>query len=148
MQSRQQQIEILAGNGNLKALKDLFERAYTQWELNTALENAIAYSQLEIADYLLVLGADFSYGNYQGVYYAVHNNELEGLKYAIAKGVSINTQAGMILNESIFTAINTKSTEILKWVLENGADTKFLTQNSREIIDKYGTEDLKSLLFQ
>ncbi len=81
-------------------------------------------------------------------YYAVHNNELEGLKFAIAKGVNINTQAGMILNESIVTAINTKSTDILKWVLENGADTKFLTQNSREMIDKYGMEELKSLLFQ
>ena len=78
MKNRQNQIEILAGDGNLSELKKIFSSGYSKLELGVALENAIAYSQIETADYLLELGADFSNCDYQGVYFTAHNSELNG----------------------------------------------------------------------
>ena len=86
-------------------------------------------------------------GNFDGVYYAVHNDELEGLKYSISKGVDINERQGMILNTSIMTATNTKSTNLIKWILDNGANPNLLTKSSREIVNRYGTEELKDLKY-
>ena len=146
MNSRQTQIETLAGVGNLTELNNIFSSGYTQLELDVALENAIAYSQIETADYLHKLGADFSNYNYQGVYYAVHNNEMTGLKYAIEKGVDINVNNGMLLNTSIVTCINTKDTEMIKWLIENGSDTNYLTKISYDLIERHGTEELKKII--
>lgn len=146
MENRQTQIEILAGDGNLSELKKILETEYSQLELNVALENAIAYSRIEVADYLLELGADFSNYDYQGVYYTAHNNELNGMKYAIEKGVDINVRNGMLLNTAIVTFINTKDIETIKWLLENGAETNFLTKNSIDLIERYGTEELKTII--
>lgn len=144
--SRQHLIEELAGDGNLVALKKLFENHYTQLELDIALENAIAYSEIKIAEYLLSLGASFSNYDYQGVYYAVHNNEIEGLKFSISKGVDINISKGMLLNTSILTAINTKSITIVQWLLENGAERKWLTDDSKKTVKRWGFQALKNLL--
>lgn len=144
--TRQTQIEILAGDGNIDELKKLLEPGYTQLEVDTALENAIAYSQIATAKYLLSLGADFSNYDYQGAYYAVHNNELEGLRFAIHSGVDINVNDGMLLNTSIMTATNTKSIELVKWLLDNGADPRLLTRQSLKLIDEYGTQELKQLI--
>lgn len=146
VESRQTKIELLAGEGNIEALKKLFEGGHTQLEIDTALENAIAYSQNMIAEYLISLGADISNCNYQGAYYAAHNNELEGLKFAVAKGVDINVNNGMLLNVSIQTAINTKCVAMVKWLLDNGATPKFITGRSLELIHNYGTEELKKLI--
>jgi ankyrin repeat protein len=146
LESRQNKIEILAGDGNIDDLKNLLEPTHTQLEINTALENAIAYSQIKTAEYLLSLGADISNYDYQGAYYAVHNNELEGLKFAIENGVDINVNDGMLLNTGVETAINTKSTELVKWLLDNGANSKLLTTQSLKLIDNFGTNDLKSLV--
>jgi ankyrin repeat protein len=144
--TRQTQIEILAGDGNIDELKKLLEPGYTQLEIDTALENAIAYSKIETAKYLLSLGADFSNYGYQGTYYAVHNNELEGLRFAIHNGVDINVNDGMLLNTSIMTATNTKSIELVKWLMDNGADTRLLSKQSLKLIDQYGTEELKRMI--
>src|SRR6478735_12529339 len=95
---RDTEIEILAGHGDIAQLKALFESGYTQHEIDIALENAIAYSQIATAEYLLSLGADFLNYDFQGVYYAAHNNELQGLKFAIENGVDINVNNGMLLN--------------------------------------------------
>ena len=141
-------IEELAGDGKLSELKLLFEKKHTQLEIDVALENALAYSQIETAEYLLSLGANFSNYNYQSVYYAVHNNELEGLKYAISKGVDINIQNGMILNTCIITVLNTKSLEMLKWILENGASISLLTEQSLDLINTYGSEELKQTILK
>ena len=39
--------------------------------------------------FLISLGAELSNYDYQGTYYAVHNNELEGLQFAVNNGVDI-----------------------------------------------------------
>lgn len=144
--NRQTNIELLAGNGKLDQLKQLIGQSYTQLEIDTALENAIAYSQIQTADFLLSLGARFSNYDYQGVYYAVHNNEIEGLKYSIHKGVDINVNNGMLINTSIMTATNTKDISIIKWLIDNGADLKYLTGDSLTIAEKYGTAELKDII--
>ncbi|WP_421809375.1 hypothetical protein [Flagellimonas sp.] len=146
MENRQYQIDILAGEGKLFDLKELLNSGYSQLEIDIALENAIAHSQIVTADYLLGLGADFSNYNYQGVYFTAHNNEINGLKYAINKGVDVNVNNGMLLNTSIVTFINTKEIEMIKWLLENGADTDYLTESSVDLIERYGTEELKQLI--
>ena len=139
-------IEVLASNGNIEELKKLFEFKYTQSEIDAALENAIAYSQIQTAEYLLLLGATLSSNDYNGVYYAVHNNELEGLKFAISKGVDININYGMLLNVGIETAINTKNVRLVKWLLTNGANPILLTKTSLELVDQWGNAELKAVI--
>ena len=144
--SRQTKIEMLSGDGNLQALTSLLDNNYTQLELDIALENAIAYSQIETAKYLISLGADFSNYDYQGVYYAVHNNEIEGLKFAIENGVNININQGMIINTSILTCINNKDNRILKWIISNGANISLLTNENIGLAHRYGNVELIDLI--
>lgn len=147
-QPRDYIIEMLAGDGCLEKLKAFFEKGYTQFEIDIALENAVAYSQIKVIDYLLTLGAVFSNNEFQGVYYAVHNDEIEGLKYAIQKGVDINVNKGMILNTSICTAVNTKKEEMVKWILENGGNSKLLTKLSLELVERHGTNELRKIIHE
>ncbi|MEM1328811.1 MAG: ankyrin repeat domain-containing protein [Bacteroidota bacterium] len=144
--TRSHQIQDAAGEGQLEILQSLLDSSATQIELDVALEMAIAYSQLETADYLLSLGADFSNYNYQGVYYAVHNSELEGLKYAIEKGVDINVEKGMILNKATLAAVYSKQIDIVKWVLDSGADINLLRTENLETVNEFGTEELRSII--
>lgn len=144
--SRQNNIERLAGDGKVNELKLLLGQSFTQLEIDAALETAIAYSRIETADYLLTLGARFENYDYQGVYYAVHNNELKGLKYAVSKGVDININDGMLLCTSIITTINSKDLTMIKWLLENGADKKYLTQEHFALVERYGTKEFKELV--
>ena len=146
IESRLTRIEILAGNGNIDGLKEILELSYTQLEIDVALENAIAYSQIKIAEYLLTLGADMSNYNYQGMYYAVHNNELEGLKFTVSQGVDINVNNGMLLNTSVMTTMNTNSIELATWLINNGANPKLLTSQSLKLIDECEAVELKKLI--
>jgi hypothetical protein len=125
--ARMGRIEEFAGEGATAELQRLFASGHSQEEIDVALGNAIAYSQLETAEYLLSLGADLTADGYIGVYYAAHNNELEGLKFAISKGVDINVENGMLLNVAVETACNTKSNEIIEWLIQHGADIQLLT---------------------
>ena len=141
--SRDYLIEKLSGLGKLEELKELLESKHTQEEIDIALGNAIAYSQVETAAYLISLGADISYQDYDGVYYAVHNNELEGLVFAMKQGVDVNINKGQLLNTSIITAYNTTDSTILKYLLKNGADTSLL---SDEILNVFGTHELREII--
>ena len=142
-ESRDYLIERLPGQGKLDELKELLEPNYTQEEINIALVNALAYSQIEIAEYLISLGADMSHWDYDGVYYAVHNNEIEGLKFSIEHGVNVNINNGQLLNTSIITAYNEKDTSILKWLLENDADTSLIENKT---LKAFGTVEINKLI--
>lgn len=143
--TRQTQIEILSGEGNLSELTSLLGNKYTQLEIDIALENAIAYSQIKMAKHLLMLDANFSNYDYQGVYYAVHNNEIEGLKFAIENGVDIDINEGMIINTSILTCINNESNEIIKWIINKGANLSLLTTENINLVRRYGNSELIDL---
>lgn len=142
-ESREHIIEKLSGDGNLEELKTIIGINHTQLEINIALENALAYSKVEIAEYLLSLGADISNYDYQGVYYAVHNNEIEGLKFAIKNGVDINLNGGQLINTSIITAYNEKDVSILKWLIKNGADTSLI---SIETLNTFSNSEIKEII--
>ncbi len=142
-ESKASKIELLAGDGNLNELKNLLMTGYTQLEIDVALENSIAYSKIETAEYLISLGADLSNYDYQGTYYAVHNNEFEGLKFAVGNGVDINVNKGQLLNTAIVTAYNEKDATILKWLLDKGADITYL---SDDIMSIFGTDELKEII--
>lgn len=144
--NRQFLIENYARTGNLSELISILSNNYTQLELDIALENAIAYSRIETANYLISLGANFSNYDYQGVYYAVHNNELEGLKFAIQNGVNINIDNGMIINTSIFTSINNKSTELLEWILANGANPNLINEQNLSLVSRSDYIKLKEIM--
>jgi hypothetical protein len=146
VESRQTKIEILAGDGNIVDLMKILEPDHTQLEIDIALENAIACSQIKTAEYLLFLGADISSHDCNGAYYAAHNNELKGLKFAIENGVDINVDNGMLLNTGIITAINTKDIELIKWLFDNGANPKLLTTQCLKIVVEFGTNELKTLI--
>jgi len=146
--ARIHQLELLAGSGELKKLQQLLETTFSQEEVDIALANAVAYSEIEVAKFLISLGADISYHDYEGVYYAVHNDELEGLKFSISLGVDINVNNGMLLNTSIETVINSKNNEILQYLLDNGADLKLLSRRSQELVQDYGSTDLKKIIFK
>ncbi|MES2776057.1 MAG: hypothetical protein V4722_17905 [Bacteroidota bacterium] len=139
-------IELFAGDGDIDALKKLLEPDHTQLEIDIALENAIAYSQIKNTEYLLSLGADISSHGWKGAYYAAHNNELEGLKFAIEKGVAINVDNGLLLNTGIVTAINTKDIELVKWLFDNGSNPRLLTTQSLKTVADVGTNELKTLI--
>ena len=141
-ESRNYLIERLCDLGKLEELKELLEPDHTQEELNIGLGIAIAYSQIEVAEYLIDLGADISHGDYDGVYYAVHNNEIEALKFSIKKGVNVNINNGQLLNTSIITAFNTKDTSILKWLLKNGADTSLV---DKKTLKAFRTKEINEL---
>ncbi len=143
--SRQDKLEIFAGDGDLEIFKEELGSRFTQLELDVSLENAIAYSQIHIAEYLIELGADISNYDYQGVYYAVHNNEIAGLKFSISQGVDIDFSNGSLLNTSIVTSINAKECTITKWLIDNGANKDLLSSASMKRIDEYGSDELKGL---
>lgn len=132
-ESREYLIERLPSWGRLEELKKILEPEHTQEEIDIALTSALAYSHIAVAEYLLSLGADISYNNYNGVYYSVHNNEIEGLKFAIKQGVDVNINQGELLNTAVITAYNTNESTILIYLLENGADPQFLTKETLEI---------------
>ncbi|MDO6429655.1 ankyrin repeat domain-containing protein [Flavitalea sp. BT771] len=144
--ARMGRVEKFAGDGATADLQLLFASGYSQEEIDSALENAIAYSQLETAEYLLSLGADFASNGYNGVYYAAYNNELEGLKFAISKGVDVNVEDGMPLNVAVETACNTKSKEMIEWLLQHGADIRLLTPGTIERAMSWGNDELKAIL--
>lgn len=136
----------LASEGQFDKLKDILGHTPSQRELNIALENSLAYSFIDIAEFALSKGASFSFNNYEGSYYAVHNNELNGLKFLISKGVDINVNNGMLLNTSILTSINTNDFKITKWLILNGADKSLLSKQSLLLINKYGSNKFRELL--
>lgn len=142
--ARMTRIEELACEGATAALQELLGSGYSQEEIDRALGDAIAYSRLETADYLLYLGADLAADGYNGVYYAAHNDELEGLKFAISKGVDVNIEKGMLLNTAVETACNTKSCTMIEWLLQQGASIEWLS--SIQLARDWGTDELRMLI--
>jgi ankyrin repeat protein len=139
-------IEDAAMKGHLDELKTALDSGYAQSDIDNALGLAIAYARIDIADYLIGIGGDLSHHSYDGVYYAVNNNQLDGLKYAVMKGVDINVRNGMILNMSIQTAINSNNIEMVEWILSNGGDPNLLSHDSRRLVQDFGSSDLKALI--
>ncbi len=143
---RQTLIEMYSCDGDLTKLHELLGPHPEQSELDSALEMALAYSRILVAKHLLTLGADIQYGDCQGAYYAVHNNELEGIQFAVENGVDVNFGNGMLLVESVITAHNEKDPKILIWLLEHGADISRVSSEGLRTIKTFETPQTIRLL--
>ena len=148
--SRISRIEDAASEGNLSNLKEILETGFRQIEIDAGLVCAVAYSHVEVGEYLLCLGADLSYDNNSAAYYAVHNNQIEGLKFAVKNGVNVNANNGHLLNEAVVTAFNQKDLTILTWLLERGAKKTMLTKSTmkhcatpeiKRVVNKYTRQE-------
>jgi len=52
----------------------------------------------------------------------------------------------MLLNTSIETSANTKNCILTKWLLDNGADVKLLTEQSMRLVGDYAIDELTKIL--
>ncbi len=143
-----QSIEDAVDSGNLDAVKEVFSTECAQAELDHALEVAIAYSHTDIADFLIEKGADISANGHQGIYFAAFNGELDGVKYALTKGVDINAQNGLILNTAIETALNSQDLSFVEWVLSHGADASLVNEKNSGLLKDGGFPELAQRLGQ
>ena len=136
-------IETLASDGLLTELRAFLGANFSQLEIDTGLSIAVAYSHIDTARHLLAIGADLNWADAQGAYYAAHNNELEGLRFAITNGVDVNVGDGSLLNTAVVTAYNEDDITIIHWLLENGADTSLL---KKDIIESFGSPQIEKLI--
>ncbi|TGE29881.1 ankyrin repeat domain-containing protein [Hymenobacter metallicola] len=89
-----------------------------QDSLNQALTCAVAYSHLELAEYLLEHAAQLSWGDDDPLRYAVENGEVAATKFCLARGIAVNVHNGMVLNRAAISM----PPEFLTWLIEQGAD--------------------------
>ena len=143
--SRETQIEILSGEGKLSELKELLGSEYNQKEIDIALDSAISYSKVDVANYLLDIGANFSEDQWESTINCVVNNQIEGLEIALKHGLNINHNKGVLLNEAIVTAYNEKDTKVLRFLIENGAN-KTLIKN--DILNSFQTDEILNLVYR
>ena len=136
-------IETLASDGLLTELRAFLGANFSQLEIDTGLSIAVACSHIDTARHLLAIGADLNWADAQGAYYAAHNNELEGLRFAITNGVDVNVGDGSLLNTAVVTAYNEDDITIIHWLLENGADTSLL---KKDIIESFGSPQIEKLI--
>jgi hypothetical protein len=52
----------------------------------------------------------------------------------------------MLLNVGVVTAINTKKTDMVKWLLANGANSALLTSQSLKMVDEWGNDELNAMI--
>jgi ankyrin repeat protein len=113
-------LELLAAaSGNNRAVVTaLVQTGLDQESLNQAFSCAIAYSHLELAEYLLVQGADLTWGDNESLRCAVSNGEVGGTQFCLSRGIDVNVENGMVLREAAMSMPH----EFLIWLLERGAD--------------------------
>lgn len=146
VEDREFKIEQLSEEGNLEELKDVLGSDYSQEEIDLALSIAIAFANIETANYLISLDADISWKNYEGAYYAIHNDKMEGLQFAISQGVDVNVNEGMFLNASVMSSTNTQNIEIVEFLLSKGADINLLSKDMKNVAKGFGSNQLTKLL--
>lgn len=59
----------------------------------------------------------------------------------IQNGVDININNGIIINTSILSSINSKSNDLLIWILKNGGDPNLL--NNQNLYIAYSSENIE-----
>ena len=139
-------LELFSGDGELTKLKEMLSDKYTQLDIDNALINAVAYGKKEVADYLISLGADISYGDMKVFIMRFITMSWKALNMQFQKELIINVNDGMILNAAIYTTIQKKCTELLNWIVENKASIELLTQDSKDLLQKYGTKRQQELI--
>jgi ankyrin repeat protein len=136
---------------NLENVKYLLKKEKFIKEINTGLLSSIMKGYLEIAEYFLKNGADINYKNSTG-------NLLENvLKNDVAEPTYIDDilnflkESGLsttidILNETLIKHAKRDNLNIVKFLINNGADKTVLNNNS--YLSNYGSKNMISYLLE
>lgn len=106
-----------AANGDVALVKTFLLQSVTQDHLNEAFSCAVGYGHTEIADTLSSHGASFEAWDYDAVYWACHNGNETGIRYALSRGVDINVRDGMILSMCVCSMMP----DFVRWLITQGA---------------------------
>ncbi|ADG72767.1 ankyrin repeat domain-containing protein [Brachyspira murdochii] len=135
---------------NLEKVKLLTEHGadinYSNFEYGPVIAYAISQECIDIVKYLVSQGADpaMTYTNgysYSGKSYsllnaAVGNKTTEIAEYLIEQGADINTQTDSVSGlPLIFIALRAENIELLKLLIEKGADTSVVDKDGKTIFD-------------
>ncbi|MBW5393645.1 ankyrin repeat domain-containing protein, partial [Brachyspira hampsonii] len=119
---------------------------YSNFEYGPVIAYAISQECIDIIKYLVSQGADpaMTYTNgysYSGKSYsllnaAVGNKTTEIAEYLIEQGADINTQTDSVSDlPLIFIALRAENIELLKLLIEKGADTSVVDKDGKTIFD-------------
>ncbi|ASJ20791.1 hypothetical protein BHAMNSH16_03665 [Brachyspira hampsonii] len=119
---------------------------YSNFEYGPVIAYAISQECIDIVKYLVSQGADpaMRYTNgysYSGKSYsllnaAVGNKTTEIAEYLIEQGADINTQTDSVSGlPLIFIALRAENIELLKLLIEKGADTSVVDKDGKTIFD-------------
>ena len=113
-------LELLtaASDGDEDAVRALMAAGLDDDSLNQALSCAVAYSHLHVAEYLMVEGAQLTWGNHDPLRCAVENGEIAATIFCLAHGININVQDGMV----ICIAAISMPPDFIHWLITKGAD--------------------------
>ena len=107
-----------ACEGDLTAVESFLTKGVEENQLNEAFSCAVGYGHIDVAELLLRHGASFEAWSHDAVYWACHNGNEAGVRWALSNGVDINVQNGMILSTSIYHM----SDDFIQWLISAGAD--------------------------
>ena len=140
----------IIGRCNLEKVKLLTEHGadinYSNFEYGPVIAVAISKGSIDIVKYLVSQGVDpaMTYTNgysYSGKSYsllnaAVGNKTTEIAEYLIEQGADINTQTDSVSDlPLIFVALRAENIELLKLLIEKGADTSVVDKDGKTIFD-------------
>ena len=140
----------IIGRCNLEKVKLLTEHGadinYSNFEYGPVIAVAISKGCIDIVKYLVSQGVDpaMTYTNgysYSGKSYsllnaAVGNKTTEIAEYLIEQGADINTQTDSVSGlPLIFVALRAENIELLKLLIEKGADTSVVDKDGKTIFD-------------
>ena len=119
---------------------------YSNFEYGPVIAYAISQECIDIVKYLVSQGVDpaMTYTNgysYSGKSYsllnaAVGNKTTEIAEYLIEQGADINTQTDSVSDlPLIFVALRAENIELLKLLIEKGADTSVVDKDGKTIFD-------------
>ena len=107
-----------ASDNNRAVVTALVQTGIDQESLNQAFSCAIAYSHLELAEYLLAQGAELTWGDNESLRCAVSNGEVGGTQFCLSRGIDVNVENGMVLGEAAISM----PPKFLIWLLAQGAE--------------------------
>ena len=140
----------IIGRCNLEKVKLLTEHGadinYSNFEYGPVIAVAVSQGCIDIVKYLVSQGVDpaMTYTNgysYSGKSYsllnaAVGNKTTEIAEYLIEQGADINTQTDSVSGlPLIFVALRAENIELLKLLIEKGADTSVVDKDGKTIFD-------------
>ncbi|WP_366521263.1 ankyrin repeat domain-containing protein [uncultured Brachyspira sp.] len=151
----------IIGRCNLEKVKLLTEYGadinYSNFECGPVIAAAVSQECIDIVKYLVSQGVNpamkytngYSYKYFSLLNAARRNKTTEIAEYLIEQGADINTQTDSVSDlPLIFIALNAENIELLKLLIEKGADTSIVNKEGKTIFDlaqEQGYDDVLAL---